>query len=135
MSKPVCYLSLNTAPGNDSPDHHDIAVFSEDVSVSALAHESLDESTKQWADTLNQKLQGRVVVADSQADVDQVNSLFVRSGVTPAFTLEVISEGWVQDMIDSYETFKAAFLAKQTDTRALTLARAMQYGHSKMIPF
>lgn len=135
MSKVKCYLGFTQAPSIDSAEHHDVAVFSEDVSISALVHKTLDETTKHWADELNQKLQGRVVLADSQADLDRLESYFASSRLVPAFTLELISEGWVQDMVNSYDSFKAEFLTRQSDTRAHTMARSMQYAHSKMIPF
>jgi hypothetical protein len=135
MTKVKCYLGFNQAPCIDSAEHHDIAVFSEDVSISALVHKTLGANTKHWADELNLKLQGREVLADSQADLDRLQGYFTTSGLVPAFTLQVISEGWVQDMIDSYESFKAEFLSRQQDTRALTIARSMQHGHTKMIPF
>lgn len=76
-----------------------------------------------------------MVLVDSQADIDRIQGYFNTTRLTPAFTLQLISEGWVQDMINSYDGFKAEFLAKQSDTRALTMARAMQHAHNKMIPF
>lgn len=134
MSKPMCYLSFLSAPSVESTDHHDIAAFSEDISVSALVNKSLEAGRPGFPDKLNQQLQGREVVADSQAEIDALHAVFAREGVAPAFTVEVISDGWVSDMLDDYHRIQHEFLSKQADTRALTKARAMQEAHTKMIP-
>lgn len=134
MSKPMCYLSFLSAPSVDSTDHHDIAAFSEDISISALVNKSLDVGATGFPEKLNQQLQGRSVYADSQGEIDALMELFAREGVAPAFTVDVISDGWVADMTDDYRRIQHDFLAKQADARALTKARAMQDAHTKMIP-
>lgn len=134
MSKPICYLSFLSAPSIDSTDHHDIAAFSEDISISALVSKSLDVGVTGFPETLNHRLHGRLVYTDSQGELDELMELFARDGVAPAFTVKVISDGWIDDMKDDYRRIQHDFLARQADARGLTKARAMQEAHTKMIP-
>ena len=134
MSKPVCYMAFIQAPSIDSPDHHDVALFSEDVGFSALIHKTLDPSSPHPYGSVNEKLQGRQVLMSTQGEIDALVESFRSSGETPAFGISVINTGWVADMRDDYQRIYEEFMAKQPDSRALTRARAMHEAHSKMIP-
>lgn len=133
MSKPACYLSLLPAP-SDSSEKHDVALFSEDLSFSALVDENLTDESPEFADKLNHVLQGRDVFFDSEAELEKLRSLFSRMGQAPMFSMSLITTGWVPDMVEDYRRIQSAFLSRQSDTRALTRARSMHEAHRRMIP-
>ncbi|PBK49577.1 hypothetical protein C6380_14360 [Pseudomonas syringae pv. actinidiae] len=82
---------------------------------------------------LNSKLRDSVVKVYGQEHIDRIDEIFSKAGMDRLFVLENLTEGWVPDMIESFEAIKD----KQGE-RAVTAteqAEAIREAHLKMIPF
>ncbi|PJK37576.1 hypothetical protein CWC48_30060 [Pseudomonas sp. S10E 269] len=82
---------------------------------------------------LNSNLQGKTVLVYGQEHIDRVDEIFSKAGTERLFTLEEMTDGWVQDMIDSFKGLEV-----EQGKRAVTSvqrAEAVRSAHEGMIPF
>lgn len=82
---------------------------------------------------LNSKLRDSVVKVYGQEHIDRIDEIFSKAGMERLFALKELTEGWVQDMIDSFEAIKV-----EQGERAVTAtehAESIREAHEKMIPF
>lgn len=94
-------------------------------------------SATEAAQALNDNLAGLVIFCDDQADIDMVSHLYAAAESQPTFRMELMIEGWVDDMISDYARLVAEHKAQHNtlDAKpALKGAAAMRYAHANMIP-